>query len=147
MSERDFSIGERNFKLSKIDALKQFHIVRRLAPLLGDLIPVAQKLQKMGEINVEQLTEEQMAVFGPSVSKALELFSKLSDDDSEMVLKGLCAAVEIQQERNWARLVAGNAFMFQDLSLPVLLQCAGRAFLYNLGSFSNALPKVSHGGA
>lgn len=147
MSERDFSIGERHFKLLKIDVLKQFHIVRRLAPLLGDILPVAAKLQKFGKIDPEKLTEEQLGIVGPLISKGLELFSKLSDADSEIVLMGLCSAVEIQQEKNWARLVVGDAFMFQDLSLPTLLQCAGRAFLYNLGSFSVALPQVSHGGA
>lgn len=149
MSERDFSIGDRRFKLNKIDAIKQFHIVRRIAPMLGDLMPVAHKLNKLGKIDIENLTEDQVGVFGPAISKALELFSKLSDADSELVLKGLCSGVEVHQpaSNNWARLVVSDSFMIQDLELPILLQCAGRAFLFNLGSFFNALPQVSHGGA
>ena len=47
-----------------------------------------------------------------------------------------------QETGNWARLAQDKMIMFQDLDLPVLLQCAGRAFLFNLQSFftGSALP-------
>jgi hypothetical protein len=149
MSERDFSIGERKFKLSKIDVIRQFHIVRRLAPMIGDIIPVAHKLQKMGSFDVNQLTDAQAEALAPLINRSLDLFSKLPDQDAEMILKGLCSCIELHQpaSNNWAKIVAGDMFAFQDLGLSLLLQCAGRAFMYNLGSFFDALPQVSHGGA
>lgn len=140
MSERDFEIGSRNFKLNKIDAFKQFKIIRRLAPILGDLIPVAQKMSKLSE---DQMKEDQFALFSPIMSGV----AKLSDEDSNIVLLGLCSSVEIQQMPlgNWARVSTDSSLMIQDLELPVLLQIAGRAFLYNLSGFFATLPAVSHG--
>lgn len=140
MSERDFEISSRKFKLNKIDAFKQFHIVRRLAPILGDLISVAQKVKAL---NPSHINEEQIQMITPIMNG----ISKLSDADANLVLLGLCSAVEMQQMPlgNWARVATDAGLMFQDLELPVLLQIAGRSFSYNLAGFFGSLPQVSHG--
>lgn len=141
MSERDFEIGGRKYKLNKLDAFKQFKIVRRLAPIIGDLIPVA---QKMGKLSEEQLKEDQFEMFGPIMNG----IAKLSDEDSNVVLLGLCSSVEVQQMPigNWARVSTETLLLMQDLELPVLLQIAGKAFMYNISGFFAALPAISHGG-
>ncbi len=68
--------------------------------------------------------------------------SKLSDADAEFVLYGLLAAAEVQQQAgNWAQVSTGSMLMIQDLELPMLLQIAGRAFMFNLSGFFSALPR------
>ncbi len=145
MNERDFQIGARNFKLNKIDAFKQFHIVRRLGPILGDIIPVAQQMSKSKKENLsEDETFESLAKLAGPIMSGL---AKLSDEDSNLVLLGLCSAVEMQQAQgNWARVATQAGLMFQDLELPVLLQIAGKSFMYNLSGFFAVAPQVSHGG-
>jgi hypothetical protein len=145
MSDRDFEIGTRKFKLNKIDAFKQFHVVRRLGPILGDIIPVAQKLKGL---NSENQSQDEMFDAIAKISQPILIgLSKLSDADSNMVLISLCSAVEMQQSMgNWARVATDAGLMFQDLDLPTLLQIAGRAFIYNLSGFFAAAPQVSHGG-
>lgn len=141
MSERDFAIGERKFKLNKIDAFKQFHIVRRIGPILGDLIPIANKLSKMSD---DQRQENMFEAITPIMIG----ISKLSDEDSNKVLLGLLASVEMQQGAgNWARVATSDQLMFSDLDLPLMLQIAGRAFQFNLSGFFAVLPQTSHGGA
>lgn len=49
MSDRDFKIGDREFKLNKIDAFKQFHLVRRVGPLLADLLPAMQNMKPVSD--------------------------------------------------------------------------------------------------
>lgn len=145
MSERDFKIGTREFKLNKIDPFKQFHVVRRLGPILGDIIPVATKLQKMMK-NTTMNDEQQFEAIAQIAGPVLGGFAKLSDADSEFILKNLCSAVEIHQQGAWGFIVRGDNFMIQDLELPVLLQVAGRSFIYNLTGFFAIAPQVSHGG-
>lgn len=140
MSDRDFEIGTRKFKLCKIDAFKQFHIVRRIGPLLADLLPAMKDVQKMS--SSDSLSEsdklDQLAKFASPIMTGL---SKLSDQDADLVLFGLLASVEIQQGGgNWARVASPTMLMVQDLELPVLLQIAGRAFMFNLSGFFGALP-------
>jgi hypothetical protein len=135
-SERDFEVGNRKFKLNKIDAFKQFHIVRRIGPILSELIPVAQKLSKL---SAEQMNESQFE----SIAPILTGISKLSDEDANKVLLGLCSAVEMFQpaSNSWSRVATDAGLMFHDLEFPTLLQIAGRAFQYNMAGFFAALPQ------
>lgn len=142
MSERDFQAGGREFKLSKIDAFKQFHIVRRLGPILGDIIPIAKKIA--GTKATSQSDEEQFETIAELVKPIMQGLSKLSDDDANKVLLGLLSAVEVKQSAgNWARISRDENLMIQDLELPVMLQAAGRAFAYNLSGFFSIAPQVS----
>lgn len=140
MSDRDFEIGGRKFKLSKIDAFKQFHIVRRIGPLLSDLLPAmkdAGKLKNMDALSEEEKLD-QVAKFAAPLMAG---FSKLGDADADLVLYGLLNAVEVQQPAgNWAKVASGSMLMIQDFELPILLQLAGRAFVFNLSGFFTALP-------
>lgn len=143
--DRDFSIGGKEFRLSKLDAFKQFHIVRRLGPILGDVIPVAQKLGGMKEDGLSE--QQKLEQFADIAKPILEGLSKLSEADANTVLLGLLSAVEIKQAPvgNWARLARDGNMMIQDLDLPVMLQAAGRAFAYNLAGFFATAHQTSHG--
>ncbi len=141
MSDRDFEIGQRKFKLNKIDAFKQFHIVRRIGPLLADLLPAMKSAQ--GVKNLDTLSEseklDQIAGFAGPVMTGL---SKLSDQDADFVLIGLLSSVEVQQQGgNWARIAQNGMVMIQDFDLPILLQIAGRAFMFNIAGFFNTLQR------
>lgn len=144
MVDRNFEIGGRKFKLCKIDAMTQFHIVRRMTPMLNELLPVMGKIAHSAKAmenssEIEKL-DEAAKIFGP----VLDGLSRLSDKDADHVLFGLLSSVELLQSTgNWARVASGSTLMFQDLELPVLLQAAGRAFAFNLSSFFTALPRSS----
>jgi len=139
--DQDFEFGGKKFRLSKISAFKQFHIVRRIAPILADLAPQmtsAQSLKDVGALN----EDEKLETIAKFVSPIMTGLSKLNDADADHVLKGLLESVEVKQETgNWAKIVRGDLFMMQDLELPALLQLAGRAFMFNLSGFFGALPQ------
>lgn len=139
MSERDFEIGGRKFKLNKIDAFKQFHIVRRMAPLLADLLPAMKDAKSISESADESEKLDQLAKIAAPFMSGI---SKLTDVDADRVLFGLLSSVEVlQSSGNWARVASDSMLMMQDLELPVLLQIAGRALMYNLSGFFAALPQ------
>lgn len=140
MSAPEFSIGPRKYKIGKMDAFKQFHIVRRIAPILGELIPAASKMKSK---NASQITDQDYESLAPIMNG----IAMLSDEDANKVLLGLCSCVEIYQEtsKSWARVSTDSNLMFQDLELVELLQIAGRAFVYNMKGFFTLLPQVSAG--
>lgn len=140
--ENEFEIGSAKYKLRKVDAFKQFHIVRRMAPILGELIPALKGLGKMSEF--ESLPEDQkFDQIATIVTPIMNGLSKLSDSDSEFVLKGLLASVEGQVGGAWSPIAKGEMLMRSDLDLPILIQLAGRAFMFNLSGFFAVLPRVS----
>lgn len=146
MTERDFQINGKNYKLNKIDAMSQFHIVRMISPIMGDLMPAMKNVTKV--TSSEEMSEsEKFNAIAEIGAPILNGISKLSKKDSEYVLFGLLASVEMQQEHgNWARMASEAGLLFQNIELPVMLQAAGRAFAYNMSGFFAANLQVSHGG-
>lgn len=147
----DFEIGGRKFKCLKINAFKQFHVVRRIGPILGDLLPAMKKIagksksvKGLDEV-VSGLTEEQkleqLSEFATPIMNGL---SKLNDEDAEYVLFALLSGIEMQGPGGaWLRVVQGEPpmLMVQDMELPVMMQLAGKAFGFNLASFFTVLPR------
>lgn len=139
--ENSFKIGERDFKLSKINAMKQFHVVRRIGPILSEMIPAMQEITSKKQENLSE--EEKLEMAAKFAGPIMNGLSRLSDKDSEFVLYTLLASVEIKQEGNYARLVVNDALMFDNLGLSLLLQVAGKAFMFNLSGFFGALQRSS----
>lgn len=151
MSERDFEENGYKFKLNKIDTFKQFHIVRRIGPILGDIMPVVAKLRsKFKDMEEEQDEGKKFEQIALLIHPIMQGLSKLSDQDADFVLLGLLSAIEMQQiningSSLWMKVSNDSGLQFQSLELPTLLQIAGRSFAYNLRSFFSLLPQTSHG--
>jgi hypothetical protein len=139
----DFEIGGRKFKLSKIDPLKQFHVARRISPILADMLPAMKGLQKASGTFDQLPSDEKLDKIASVVGPFMKGLSQLSDKDAELVLFSLLQAVEVQQlpAKNWARVATDSMIMMQDLDLSVLMQAAGRAFMFNLSSFFQGPPQ------
>lgn len=139
----EFQVGDRKFKLGKIDAFRQFHIVRRISPLLADLMPALAAMSKAKK-NAESMSEdEKLDEFAKLAQPILAGLSKLSDQDADYVLFRLLGAVEVHQPEfnSWAKIATDSGLMIQNLELPVLLQAAGRSLMFNLSGFFALLPQ------
>lgn len=142
MVGNEFEIKGVKFQLRKVHAMKQFHIVRRIAPLLGELIPALSLISKTAKADLSESAKlDQFAEIAKPLFTGL---GKLSDADSEKVLFGLLSAVDMKQSTgNWAAVATDTMIMFDNLELPILLELAGKAFAFNLSGFFAVLPSVS----
>lgn len=141
-----FSFGGREFRLSKLDPFKQFHVARRVGPVLGDVIPTVVETLKGAGVkaldDVDKLSEDQkMDIFSKFAGPVINGFSKLNDVDSEYVLLTLLSVVEMKQSGNWAKISNGTIMMINDFEMAQMLSMAGRALMYNLSSFFAGLPQ------
>lgn len=134
--ERDFSFDGKNFKISKLNAFKQFHIARRVAPLMSRLLPVMAEIAKTLKNEKDMSEQERFDQIVKIGQPVLQGLSELPEKDADTLLKSLLAAVEMEQDAgNWAYIVVGENLMFQNLELSTLLAVAGRAFIFNLKGF------------
>lgn len=129
-----FEIAGNTYRAGKLDAIKQLHVVRRLAPLIGSL----QGTDLKGAMDGSQ--EGMMSVLGP-LSEAL---AAMSDADTEYVL-GACLGVcqrQIAGGLGWSAVwsAQAKAVMFSDIQLPAMLQLVGKILIANVGDFTSALP-------
>lgn len=135
----NFRCGDYNYIAGRMDARKQFHIVRRLAPFLSGLMPSFAKLEgkKISEVGNEEL----MSVL-PGVADAL---ASMDDDTADYVIFGLLGFAKREQGQGlgWAPVSNGNSLMFQDIDMPQMLTIAGRVLMANLGSFFAVLKSAS----
>ncbi len=123
----DHIISGQTYRVGKIDARTQFHIVRRLAPIFGELAPALR-----GGAG-DPLTTL------PAITAA---FAKLSDEDMDYCLFGLLRVVVRQQPNGlgWGPVSTGTILAYDDITLPIMLQIAWASLSENLSSFFAALP-------
>lgn len=122
------------YRFGKLDAFQQFHLMRRLAPLLTSVGNAFQGRKPSSQDDILNLIVSGMM---DSVAHAL---ATMSDEDSNYILFTCLRVVERQQGDAWARLmpVTGNSMMFQ-ISLPVMFQIVAQVIKENLGNFLPAL--------
>lgn len=126
----DFEINDLGYKSHKMNAMTQFHVSRRLAPLLSSITDLA----KGG-------THDAPMVFASLMGE----ISKLSDADCEYVLHA-CMAVTMRDQgggRGFAPILAsdGKTSMFPDIDMLAMLTIAAHVLQDNLAGFfpSNVL--------
>jgi hypothetical protein len=140
--ENGFEIQGTKYKLCKLDAITQFHIVRRTGPILSELIPAMARLGKEQKAMESLSEDEKLEKFALVGGPLMEGVAKLSDDDANRVVFGLLSSVEVQQKDFagvWSKVATKEALMF-PVDLPVMIQLVARAFMFNLSGFFAALP-------
>lgn len=121
----EFELEGRTYRANKIDARTQFHIVRRLAPVLGEIAPALQ-----GKGGLDAL---------PPLANAV---AKLTDSDADYVIFGLLKAVVRKQDQGlgWGPVATGEQLMYDDTTMPLMLKLAWQSFSFNMSGFFAALP-------
>jgi len=117
----EFEIGGNTYRSGKMDTFKQFHVSRRLVPILGNVAGAVS-----GEASFEDLVQPLMAGI-----------AAMTDADCDFILEACLKVVQRQQGTNWAPIYAGTnqALMFDDIDMSVMLQIAGKVIQDNLSGF------------
>lgn len=130
----EFVIEGETYRAGKIPAMTQFHIARRLAPVLSRLpgLPGAE-----GGVSATAL---------PALAEAI---AGLSDDDCEYVIGNCMGVVQRQSKGVWtpAWNATAKRAMYDDITMPVMLQIAMRVLMDALGGFLPAPLSSLDGGA
>ncbi|MET3654091.1 phage tail assembly chaperone [Dyella japonica] len=116
----DFEINGQQYRSGKLNARQQFHVARRLAPVLGGLATASQG------------KTDDFATFLQPIADAI---AGMSDADCDYVLDTCLAIVQRQQGSSWANIFVNKAQMFDDIDMGVMLQIASKVITENLGSF------------
>ena len=116
----EFELSGVTYKSDKINAVEQFHIARRLAPVLAEL-----SKDKENTLN--------------NLANAI---SKLSNEDADFVLFGLLKCISMKESNGlgWSKISNGNMLMRDSITLPIMMQMAYKALMLNFGDFFSALP-------
>lgn len=121
-------INGQQYRTGKLNAIQQFHVARRLAPALWAMGAAAAGAE---------LTDLSDAGALMKLGPVAEALAKMSDADTEYILKTCMSVVARQQGQGWAAVQAqnGSALMFEDIDLPVMMRLTFVVVQENLGNF------------
>lgn len=131
------TVGTHEYSIGKMNAIKQFHLARRLAPAIAAITSIHIQPGGTGDTNGADFFG---AIAGP-LSSAL---AKMSDDEIEQIIFPCLAVVQRKEGVAWTAVKAKgqNVLMYEDINAGDLLQLVIAVAKENLGSFfSGAQPE------
>lgn len=129
MSE-PFDINGVQYKTGRLDGFQQFHIVRRIAPLLVGIGDIYQKMGKYDEQSWQ--LEDLISKFGGLAN----ILVQMSDEDVDHIIKMCLGVCKRQDSGGWAPVTSQTgSLMFQDIDMMVMLSLTYRTIQENLGGF------------
>ena len=160
----EIQLGGKRYQIGKLNAMQQFHVSRRIAPIIPSMIPVLMKFYAEVERSRNVVANaalaalaadtgeagaaaEQRDVLGlvDSIAPVLQPFAdslaNLKDEDAEYVFGTCLSVVERQHQNGWAKVwsAAHKTSMFDDMDMGSMLPLVVRVVVENLGPFINGL--------
>lgn len=122
----EVEIGGRRYRTGKLDAFKQFHLFRKLMPILSGL----------GAMFAASETEESAVDFWSSLGPVANALATMSQEDSEYILKTCMAVCTTWNGQGWSRIASPNGdMMFDDINAMDMLMLSFEVVKDNLGGF------------
>jgi len=133
MVEKQITVAGVNYRVGAMDARKQFHVARRLAPVFAELAPV---LKEMLSLDKEEESDEQtFKVFELAAGPLANAIAEMSDADADYVLDNCLKVCFIQQGQVWAPLTAPNGALMFPMQMPHMMELVMQVIKENLGDF------------
>ncbi|HEJ2444113.1 phage tail assembly chaperone [Burkholderia multivorans] len=143
----EIELNGTRYAIGKLSAMQQFHVSRRIAPIIPPMIPVLlQFYDEMDKTAVTPADEKQdVLTLVNSIAPVLQPFADalagLKDEDAEYVFGTCLSVVERWQGAGWAKVwnAVHKTSMFDDIGIDVMLPLVVRVVVANLGSFISGL--------
>jgi maleate cis-trans isomerase len=124
----ELPLGEDSYQIGRLAAMSQFHVTRKIAPVLASMgVSVVSALRSGSELGEENLS----SIMGT----ASELVARMSNEDVEYVIFTCLSVVRKRQGDRWAAVVNGKNFQFQDMDMQLMLRLTIAVLKENMGSF------------
>lgn len=134
----EFEIDGRQFKFDKLPAIQQFHVSRKISPLIPPLLPVFAQFKKeqaaLDQAETGQREdagdgappeESNLALdkIGPLLQPFADGLAEMTDESSEYVFNACLSVVRYKHGDNWIPLwsASGKVVMVAELNDPSLL--------------------------
>lgn len=149
----EFDLGADTYRIGKLNAFQQFHLSRKVAPIIPTLIPVFLKLKGSAkELAAAVAAGTGSDAAGKPLSGDLEGLAALMqpfadgiagmpDETAEFILSTCLGAVQRKQGTSWFQVwnASQNVCMFDDLDLGVMLKLSVRVITESLGPFLSGM--------
>ena len=146
----EFKVGEHTYRAGKLNARQQFHVGRRISPLIGQMFAVgpvisgiaaARRAMEDGDNVSEDDAEDTVRATEAMLVPFTRALAALSDADCDYVLDRCLGVVQRLTGTNgagaWGDVfnARANRIMFEDIDLMQMMQITAEVLMDNLGGF------------
>lgn len=127
----EIDLNGAKYSIGKLSAMQQFHVSRRIAPIIPTLIPIFVQLQNSSK----PLTNDLASMAG-ILQPFADGIAAMKDEDAEYVIGACLSAVQRKQDHGWSNIwSASQKVPMFEMDLSVMLPLTVRVITENLGSF------------
>lgn len=142
----EFELGDDTYRIGKLNAFQQFHLSRKVAPIIPTLIPIFLKLKTSAKVSgdaMEGAADKSGPLSGDlgNLAELLQPFADgiaaMPDEAAEFILSTCLIVVQRKQGTSWFPVwnAGQSTCMFDDLDLGVMLRLSVRVITESLGPF------------
>jgi hypothetical protein len=125
-------VKDARYQIGRLSAMQQFHLARRLAPVLAAMGISMAQLQRGGTADLSDFTE----MLGP----VADVLAKMSDEDANYIIYTALGVVTREQGPDkWAQVCVQSNMMFADIQMPEMLRLVVETLQVNLLDFLQGL--------
>lgn len=136
------TIGEHDYTIGRLNALDQFHVSRKIAPIVPTLMPIITEVAK-GDLSkaiesIELGDNNELGSLEPlaqALEPFMEAFAKMPEDDVNYVIHKCLSVVK----RGSSVVCRGQTIMFDDLDMGQILPLVVAVIRVSLGNFIQGL--------
>ena len=142
----EIQVGQHNYVIGKLDAFAQFHVSRRIAPVIPTILPLLQEFHKPAVQSAlekaksnESVDFSELSGLGPALLPFADALAQMSDENSEYVIKTCLSVVKRVTSGGSSAVARNNVIMFDDIDLGSMLPLVIAVLRGSLGNFIRGL--------
>lgn len=134
----EFEIGGKQFRFEKLPAMQQFHVSRKIAPLMPPLMPVfAQVAKDLAKEKKGSMTDD-LEKIGPLLQPFCDALAGMPDETAEYVFGTCLSIIRVNHSGNWISFwnsTAKMAMMADMNDAGLMIQLVARVIQDSLAPF------------
>ena len=142
----ELEIGGNAYRINSMSAMTQFHVMRKLGPVLPGIVPVlAQAAAALPQANDQgdggaMTTVDGVAAIAMAARPLLDGLAAMADADAEYVINHCLSAVMRRDPggKSWNAVSRDGVTMFDDIDLMTSMQIVWAVLRENYTSFFRA---------
>lgn len=134
MEQTIIEFGGLQYRIGRLSAMRQLHVMRRVVPVL-----VA------SGISLQHVMEDGKGLSGDEgllkvLGGGMGVVSKMSDEDVEYIVNSCMGCVQRFEANAWAPVMLGNKCMFADIDMTAMVNISMAVLKENMAGFFSAAP-------
>lgn len=142
----ELEIGGNAYRINSMSAMTQFHVMRKLGPVLPGIVPVlAQAAAALPQADGQEdggamTTVDGVAAIAMAARPLLDGLAAMADADAEYVINHCLSAVMRRDSggKSWSAVSRDGVTMFDDIDLMASMQLVWAVLRENYTSFFRA---------